>query len=314
VGGIVNTGGGGAGGTSANFGGGGGGAGEYVEITINSPASSIPFSVGAGGAGGVLSSAGGGAGGSGIIIVDELYPPIAAVAGTLAPISDNFLGLANGVTKTFTLSQTPASAAAISVYQDGLLLSGTSDYTFTPPTTITITTAPATACTAAIPSNCTWSLLANYNINTSTLPAAFILNSSQTVSGQTTFTQAVLISSWMAVGTSTPTISQAFPGEAIAAYGVVTSSGEYPTITACTGCNAGANPVTGTNQAGKVALQSGSGFTMTFSRPWHNITSCVMTAGSNNVAIEISALSNTAVSAFWSGGLTSIYYICWGMP
>lgn len=56
---------------------GGGGAGEYVEIIINSPASSYVYTIGAGGAGGsqgtVGTSSPGGNGGSGIIIVDEIY-------------------------------------------------------------------------------------------------------------------------------------------------------------------------------------------------------------------------------------------------
>ena len=47
----------------------GGGAGEYVELIINSPASTYAFTVGAGGAASSL----GGAGGSGIVIVDEYY-------------------------------------------------------------------------------------------------------------------------------------------------------------------------------------------------------------------------------------------------
>jgi hypothetical protein len=54
---------------------GGGGEGEYVEITISSPAATYTYSVGAGGAGGTGGTNGGtgGAGGSGYIIVDEYY-------------------------------------------------------------------------------------------------------------------------------------------------------------------------------------------------------------------------------------------------
>jgi hypothetical protein len=104
-------------------------------------------------------------------------------SAAISPVSDNFLAQANGSNKVFTLSQTPASLAAISVILDGTLLSGTSDYTWTPPSTITLTTAPATACTGPSPSNCTSSLFVNYFINTSNLPAAAILAATQTFSG-----------------------------------------------------------------------------------------------------------------------------------
>ena len=96
---------------------------------------------------------------------------------TITAVSDNFLGQVTGSKTSFTLSQTPANAAALSCILDGLLLSQTSDYAYTPPTTIAVTTAPAANSTG---------FFCNYFVNTSTLPAVFILNSSQTVSGATT--------------------------------------------------------------------------------------------------------------------------------
>lgn len=71
--GAANSGGGGGGASDTGSGGCGGGAGEYVELTINSPAASYAYAVGAGGAGGAAGGFAGGAGGSGIVIVDELY-------------------------------------------------------------------------------------------------------------------------------------------------------------------------------------------------------------------------------------------------
>ena len=79
-----NSGGGGGGGgigsaafaTFATYGiGPGGGEGEYMEIIINTPASTYTYTVGAGGAGGAAGTSGfaGGAGGSGYIVVDEYY-------------------------------------------------------------------------------------------------------------------------------------------------------------------------------------------------------------------------------------------------
>lgn len=114
---------------------------------------------------------------------------LSGISAPTVPIAvvDNFLGQANGIKTSFTLSQTPTSSASVMVYLDGSLLSGASDYTYAPPTTVTITTAPATACTSGSPYSCTSGLQAVYTINSSSLPAVFILNSSQTASGANIF-------------------------------------------------------------------------------------------------------------------------------
>lgn len=72
---IPSTGGGGAGGSVTGSGnsGSGGGAGGFIDIIIQSPASSYNFAVGIGGAGGVSTAAPGGNGADGIIIVEEYY-------------------------------------------------------------------------------------------------------------------------------------------------------------------------------------------------------------------------------------------------
>jgi hypothetical protein len=75
--GSPNSGSGGGGGGSngeAGYGGGGGGAGGHVDVIINNPDPSYPYSVGAGGLGGTgpyISTAGDGA--AGIIVIDEFY-------------------------------------------------------------------------------------------------------------------------------------------------------------------------------------------------------------------------------------------------
>lgn len=70
-------GGGGSGGQTGNqnqTSGGGGGGGEYVELIINSPASTYTYTVGTGGAGGSSANTfAGGSGLQGVIIVDEIY-------------------------------------------------------------------------------------------------------------------------------------------------------------------------------------------------------------------------------------------------
>ena len=128
---------------------------------------------------------------------------------TITAVSDNFLGQVTGSKTSFTLSQTPANAAALSCILDGLLLSQTSDYTYTPPTTIAVTTAPAANSTG---------FFCNYFVNTSTLPAVFILNSSQTVSGTNSVT-----STWTYAATSTITFTEGMGYSGIAG-GIIASS------------------------------------------------------------------------------------------
>lgn len=133
-------------------------------------------------------------------------PAGAASTQTITWQLDNFLNLATGAQATFTTSQTPSSTAAVSCVLDGLLLSGASDYTFTMPNQVVITTTPARACSSLFQTNCTSSLFCQYTINTSTLPAVFILNSSQTVSGATIVLSSVTFGS---VLTSTANYSSA---------------------------------------------------------------------------------------------------------
>jgi len=75
---IANTGGGGSGASASGTTNpaAGGGSGEYVELTIASPAATYTYTVGAGGAGGIgtgAAAATGGAGAAGVITVKEFY-------------------------------------------------------------------------------------------------------------------------------------------------------------------------------------------------------------------------------------------------
>jgi hypothetical protein len=108
---------------------------------------------------------------------------------TAAWQNDNFIGQVNGSQKVFTLSLTPSSTAAVECVLDGLTL-GTSDYSYTAPTTITVTTAPASNSTGF------W---CRYTYNTSTAPAVAVLNSTQSFTAPQTFNDG------FAVGTTTGT-------------------------------------------------------------------------------------------------------------
>ncbi len=96
---------------------------------------------------------------------------------------DNFLGQVTGSKTSFNLSGIPSSTQSIIVVLDGLLQSGTSDYTYNG-ASIVMTTAPAAN------SN---SFFAQYTINTSTLAAAMLVNSTDTVSGAKTFLSTITI-------------------------------------------------------------------------------------------------------------------------
>ena len=123
---------------------------------------------------------------------------------------DSFLGQVTGSKKTFTLTQTPTSASSVKCFLDGLLQSQTSDYTYTPPTTIAMTTAPALN---------TSGFECDYTINTSTLPGVFVLSSTQTASGSNTFTQSVTMSSYSF--TASPWLGTATVGQSTATAGGV---------------------------------------------------------------------------------------------
>lgn len=110
--------------------------------------------------------------------------PAGSPAGTLGYVRDNFLNLVTGSQKTFTLTYTP-SANSEQINLDGTILSGTSDYTLAA-NVITMTTAPAIACTGGAPSNCTSAFFVQYATG-ATGVNAFILGSTQQVTGATTF-------------------------------------------------------------------------------------------------------------------------------
>jgi hypothetical protein len=181
--GAPHSGGGGGGcfwnGGSPSYGSGGGG-GEYAEFIITSPTATYNYVIGAGGAGG-NGACHGGDGAAGVIIIDEFYNSY-PVAGSVGFRQKNFLGQANGSQKTFTLPESASSSPTVVL--DGLLQSGTSDYTWDGAATITMTTAPA--------SNSS-SFFVLYTVNTSTLAAAMLTTSSDTVSGAKTFTSTVTV-------------------------------------------------------------------------------------------------------------------------
>lgn len=173
----------GSGGSSA-LGFGGGGAGAHAA---NAAGNGQLYGGGGGG-----DASGGGAGAAGEIIVDEYYPSVMPINGTIGWQNDNFLSQANGSQKVFTLSNTPSQPQALQVFLDGLLLSGTSDYAYSWPT-ITLTTAPAAACNGSNTGSCTSEFMAVYAVNNSTVPQAGLLQSSQTWSGQNVFTSTMTL-------------------------------------------------------------------------------------------------------------------------
>lgn len=105
-----------------------------------------------------LGGGSGGGGGGGVTSLNSLTGALNLVAGsgiTVTPASPNITiastvgapyqetptGAINGVNVTFTLGTAPTSLAAFSLYQDGLLLEPTADYSVSG-TTITMVTAP----------------------------------------------------------------------------------------------------------------------------------------------------------------------------
>ena len=129
---------------------------------------------------------------------------------------DNFIGQVNGSQKVFTLSLTPSSTAAVECVLDGLTL-GTSDYSYTAPTTITVTTAPASNSTGF------W---CRYTYNTSTAPAVAVLPSTQTFTGFNTFTGTTTLSG--------PTIANVIDVVAIDSETLGTNQTACPTVISTT--------------------------------------------------------------------------------
>jgi hypothetical protein len=125
-------------------------------------------------------------------------------AGTLGFVSDNLLGQVTGSQKSFNLTYTP-SPNSEQVILDGLILSGTSDYTLVA-NVVTLTTAPALN---------TAEFRVAYATGASGVNA-FILNSSQTASGFNTFSgsntfssgSGVMFSSGMGLGSKAGTSNQ----------------------------------------------------------------------------------------------------------
>jgi hypothetical protein len=143
---------------------------------------------------------------------------------TVTWLHDDFWSSANGSNKSFTLSAAPSSTQAVTCVLDGTMLSNTSDYILTGQT-VAMTTAPVAACTSSINSNCTASFWCQYTIYTSTLPAVFILNSSQTVSGATVFTSSVTVGYSSTVLTSTANYSSVLiNGESEVAFSSVSAA------------------------------------------------------------------------------------------
>jgi hypothetical protein len=109
----------------------------------------------------------------------------ASTLGTIGFLSDNFLAQANGTNKSFTLTTTP-SLNSEHVVLDGTVLSGTSDYTLSG-VTLTLTTAPVTACTSAKPNNCTSEFFVKYASGAVLASNAAVLNATQTFTGTNSF-------------------------------------------------------------------------------------------------------------------------------
>jgi hypothetical protein len=103
----------------------------------------------------------------------------------------NFLDQVNGSKKAFTLPE--AASSSPTVILDGLLQSGTSDYTWDGAAIVTMTTAPA--------SNSS-SFFVLYTINTSTLAAAMLTTSSDTKSGSLILTSSVTVNAFSAYSTT----------------------------------------------------------------------------------------------------------------
>lgn len=147
----------------------------------------------------------------------------------IAAVSDNFLGLVDGSKTSFTLSQTPTSPQALRCHLDGLLLSPTSDYVFTPPVSIVITTAPASNSTE---------FECDYFVNTSTLPGVFILTQDENVSGNTTMAGKLTVSAssgasisyGLTTATMTATGWASIGGSSVPAAGLSLVTTGYPVV------------------------------------------------------------------------------------
>jgi hypothetical protein len=102
-------------------------------------------------------------------------------AGTLGYVRDDFTNLLTGSVKTFTLTYVP-SANSEQVNLDGHILKPTTDYALVG-NVVTMTTAPVVACSPSFGySNCTGAFFVQYATG-ATGVNAFILNSTQGVSG-----------------------------------------------------------------------------------------------------------------------------------
>lgn len=223
-------------------------------------------------------------------------------AGNVTWVQDNFLTQANGVNKVFTLSQTPASSSGTLVVVDGFLQSGTSDYVFTLPQTITFTTAPAAGSS---------SFFVAYTVNTSTIPGAAILTATQTFSG-TNYNQGFVTvnSTYLPAGYIFQVGGTTF---SVTASGHVEFGG--PSVPTANLATCGITPsIVGNDMVGKITLGTGgaTACVMTFVSVWNKEPSCNVT--NETTANLMRATSTTSQVTFSGTGLGGdvLAYECQG--
>lgn len=146
----------------------------------------------------IISSSGLRINGGGLRFADGtiLYSTSAILAaGGSTPITfDDFRASANGVTTNFVLSQTPSNSSSVFVMLDGLNLSRDVDFTFIPPQTISLTTAPLSSPTG---------FRIYYQINATNVSGVATLSGNQTFTGPILFSSSVTINGALIVNTTT---------------------------------------------------------------------------------------------------------------
>lgn len=209
--------------------------------------------------------------------------------GSIGFSSANFTSQCNGVTKIFNLpTSVSASSGNVNVYLDGLHQVESVDYSFTIPTTITFTTAPAANCSA---------LEAIYSIDVSSSPQIAVLAATQTFSGVNTFTRPVTLSD----------------GSVLTSTGQFFASGSSPTFT-------GSSTFTATVQMqGLLRLSSGAfaGAVLTSvdsagNARWQSASSLTTSSSSSTLnSIPTTAFSNTTPNGCFTVG-SSVTISCDG--
>lgn len=195
----------------------------------------------------------------------------AASTQTVTWVRDNFLGSVNGVTTAFTLSQTPSSAQSIFVFLDGSLQSGTSDYSYSAPTTITMATAPASNSTQ---------FQAIYTVNTSTLPGAAFPTAAQSYSWNALQT----LSSGAVIGNGVAPATFSATGQLI--------TGSSITLTGSGGYISGASSITttGTMFSGDHVIGNGTSKSTFTATQWSAPSGSSITA--NGMSLSTGSASN----------------------